>query len=83
MRRARRSLDQRGGDVTADPVRERLAEITARADAATWDEEWRPIPDVPNYDVSNFGHVRSHLRRGNHKDKVANRPRRQIGRAHV
>lgn len=55
-----------------------LAPIQARLDAAApgpWDEDWRPIPGVPGYEVSDHGHVRSHLKAGNHKRKHSEHPR--------
>lgn len=50
-----------------------LEEIKARAEAATpgpWEENWKPIPVALNYEVSDFGNVRSKLKKGNHRNKV-------------
>lgn len=55
-----------------------LDTIQAREQAATpgpWEEEWRPIPGVPGYEVSDHGHVRSYLNAGNHKRKHSDQPR--------
>lgn len=51
-----------------------IAEIRKRADAApceAWEEEWRALTWInPHYEVSDFGNVRSHLKPGNHKNKL-------------
>src|SRR5690242_1533594 len=51
---------------------EELKAIRERADAATpgpWEAQWRPIPGFGDYEVSDFGQVRTLLRKGNHKEK--------------
>lgn len=48
----------------------------AHAEAATpgpWKEEWRNIPGFPDYQVSDFGSIRSRLKKGNHKAKHADK----------
>jgi hypothetical protein len=56
--------------------REELEAIKRRVEAATpWEEEWRVLEKYPDYEISNFGRVRTKLRKGNHKQKCGQKYR--------
>lgn len=40
-----------------------------------WSEGWRPIPGYPSYEASDFGNIRSYVKRGNHNDRLSSFPR--------
>lgn len=58
--------------MTAPLPPDELDQIEARAAATTegpWEAEFRPIPGYPDYEVSDFGEVRTRLRKGNHLER--------------
>lgn len=54
---------------------EHALEISEKATEGPWEEVWKDIPGLTGYQVSDFGSVRSRLRRGNYKFKYTQKYR--------
>jgi len=59
----------------SEPIDTTAIQALENAAMPGWEERWLPIPGVVGYDVSDFGNVRSYLRKGNYREKVGPAPR--------